>query len=214
MRQTGKRRGALSALFAFAILAGGCATTRTSSTTGTTTVPSGPVVASTVEPGVIPSGTTFAIRTTDSITTTEPGRSYSARIEQDIQDQSGRMLVPKGSPAEMVVVQSTEAGVVGTSSVELALKSVTVNGRNYAVTTGGVEQRGDEGLGANRRTAEMVGGGAALGTLLGAVVGGGKGAAIGAITGAAGGAAVQVLTRGKEINVPAETVLTFRLDQP
>lgn len=60
----------------------------------------------------------------------------------------------------------------------------------------------------------MVGGGAALGTLIGAVAGGGKGAAIGAITGAAGGAAIQVLTRGKEVNVPAETVLTFRLDQP
>ena len=53
-----------------------------------------------------------------------------------------------------------------------------------------------------------------LGTLIGAAVGGGKGAAIGAITGAAGGAAAQVLTRGKEINVPAETVLTFQLDQP
>ena len=60
----------------------------------------------------------------------------------------------------------------------------------------------------------MVGGGAALGTLIGAVAGGGKGAAIGAAVGAAGGAATQVLTRGKEVQIPAETVLTFRLDQP
>jgi len=73
---------------------------------------------------------------------------------------------------------------------------------------------GREGIGKNQRTAEMVGGGAVLGTLLGAVAGGGRGAAIGAIAGAAAGAGAQVLTRGKTVNVPAETVLTFRLDQP
>jgi len=60
----------------------------------------------------------------------------------------------------------------------------------------------------------MIGGGAALGTLLGAIAGGGRGAVIGAIAGAAAGGAVQVLTKGKEVNVPAETILTFRLDQP
>ena len=63
------------------------------------------------------------------------------------------------------------------------------------------------GIGANRRTATMVGGGAALGTLLGAIAGGGKGAAIGAVAGAVAGGAAQVLTRGKEVNVPAETEL-------
>jgi outer membrane lipoprotein SlyB len=60
----------------------------------------------------------------------------------------------------------------------------------------------------------MVGGGAALGTLLGAIAGGGKGAAIGAVAGAAAGTGVQVLTKGEEIRVPAETVLNFRLDEP
>ncbi len=60
----------------------------------------------------------------------------------------------------------------------------------------------------------MTGGGAVLGTVIGAIAGGGKGAAIGAVGGGAGGAATQVLTRGKEVNVPAETLLTFKLDQP
>jgi outer membrane lipoprotein SlyB len=98
--------------------------------------------------------------------------------------------------------------------MELAIRSVSVNGRSYPIATGSVQQEGEQGLGANRRTAEMVGGGALLGTLLGAAVGGGKGAAVGAAVGAAGGATAQVLTRGKQVNVPAETVLTFRLDQP
>jgi hypothetical protein len=76
-----------------------------------------------------------------------------------------------------------------------------------------VTQKGDNGLGANKRTAEYIGGGALLGTVIGAVAGGGKGAAIGAAVGGAGGAATQVLTKGKEVKVPAESVLTFQLDK-
>ena len=47
----------------------------------------------------------------------------------------------------------------------------------------------------------------------GAIVGGGKGAAIGAAIGAAGGAGTEVLTKGKQVQVPAETLLSFKLDQ-
>jgi outer membrane lipoprotein SlyB len=59
----------------------------------------------------------------------------------------------------------------------------------------------------------MVGGGAVIGTIIGAIVGHGKGAAIGAAVGAAGGAGAQVLTKGKQVIIPAETVLQFNLDQ-
>jgi hypothetical protein len=45
------------------------------------------------------------------------------------------------------------------------------------------------------------------------VAGGGKGAAIGAVAGAAGGAGVQIMTRGRDVRVPADTVLRFRLDR-
>jgi hypothetical protein len=69
-------------------------------------------------------------------------------------------------------------------------------------------------LGANERTARNVGGGAALGAVIGAIAGGGSGAAVGAAIGAAGGAAAQVLTRGESVHVPAETLLTFRLERP
>ncbi len=69
-------------------------------------------------------------------------------------------------------------------------------------------------MGKNRRTATMVGGGAALGTLLGAIAGGGKGAIIGAASGAAVGGTAQVLTKGKEVKVRSETVLQFKLDRP
>jgi outer membrane lipoprotein SlyB len=60
----------------------------------------------------------------------------------------------------------------------------------------------------------MIGGGAAVGAIIGAIAGGGKGAAIGGAIGAAAGGAAQVLTKGKRVRVPAESTLTFRLDQP
>src|SRR5690606_36298503 len=112
------------------------------------------------------------------------------------------------------VTQVGDGGVAGAKTMALSLRSVTVNGTKRSAITIDEEQRDNEGIGANRRTAEAVGGGAALGAVLGAVLGGGKGAAAGAAIGAAGGATAQVLTRGDEVRVPAETILTFRSDQP
>jgi hypothetical protein len=194
------------------VLTTACAQRSTSTSTQTTNT--SPVVAQSAAPGEIPSGTELAIRTNDEINTKTgdaTGRTYSAEITREVQSSDGRVLIPRGSPATLAVVSSTEGGTTGTDSLELALRSVTVNGNTYNVSSGTVEQRGKEGLGGNQRTATMVGGGAALGTLIGAVAGGVKGAVVGAAAGAAAGAGAQVLTRGKEVNVPAESVLTFRL---
>ena len=70
---------------------------------------------------------------------------------------------------------------------------------------------GQDGLVAN--TAKYVGGGAAVGAVLGALLGGGKGAAIGALAGGGAGAGAQVLT-GKKKGIPAETQLSYKLAQP
>jgi len=82
-----------------------------------------------------------------------------------------------------------------------------------ATSEGAGESRRD-GVGANRRTGEYVGGGAVLGAIIGAIAGGGRGAAIGGAAGAGAGAGIQIITRGKELHVPAETVIRFRLDRP
>src|SRR5262249_41691528 len=135
-------------------------------------------------------------------------------VADDVKGNSGEVLIPKGSPAELSVSKLTSGGTTGSSEVALTLHSVQINGRKYLVSSEDVTQSGRQGIGKNKRTAEMVGGGALLGTLVGAVAGGGKGAAIGAIAGAGAGGAAQVLTRGKEVKVPAETVLNFNLDKP
>jgi hypothetical protein len=102
------------------------------------------------------------------------------------------------------------------NDVYLDLDSITVNGRRFGVEAQSnvVESERKDGLGANQRTGKYVGGGAVLGAINGAIAGGGKGAAIGAGAGAAAGAGTQVLTRGRSVRVPAESLLTFRLTEP
>jgi hypothetical protein len=177
-----------------------------------------PAPANTAAPAAmeVPAGTEIAVRNNDAINSTEAseGQTYSAVVVDDVRDNSGQVLIPKDSDAQLVVRNASSGGTTGSSELTLALHSVTVNGRRYLVNTEDVTQKGQQGIGKNKRTGEMVGGGAVLGTLLGAIAGGGKGAAIGAVAGATAGGATQVLTRGKRVSVPAETVLRFQLNQP
>lgn len=164
----------------------------------------------------IPEGTELSVRTNEAIDseTATAGQTFTATVASDVMNSAGQVVVPRGSRAQLVINEVESGGVVGSPTLALDLRSVTAGGRTYLVSTSDIERSGEGGLGANRRTATMVGGGAALGTLIGAIAGGGRGAAIGAAIGAAGGAATQVLTRGDKVKVPAETMLTFRLDQP
>jgi hypothetical protein len=164
---------------------------------------------------VLPAGSSISVRTDETIDerNASEGRTFSASIVQDVMDASGSVVIPRGSQATLIVRRISEGGTLSSGNFVLDLDSIRVNGRRYVVNTEDVK-KGESGIGANRRTAEYVGGGAVLGTLLGAIAGGGKGAAIGAIAGAAAGGGVQVLTKGKEIRVPAETVLNFRLEEP
>jgi hypothetical protein len=163
----------------------------------------------------LPAGSEIAVLTNEAIdaTSAAAGKTYSADVAQDITNSAGQVVIPKGSPAELVIRKVAAGGVTSNPEVTLDLQSVKVGDRRYTVSTQDVAQKGAGSLGANRKTAEMVGGGAALGTLIGAIAGHGKGAAIGAVAGAAAGAGAQVLTRGKTVKVPAESTLRFKLDK-
>lgn len=160
----------------------------------------------------IPAGTTLQVRTTEPIDTqTMDGRIFTGTIENDVRDAQDRLAIPRGSTAELVIRRGPDNELV------LDLDSVTVSGRRYGVDAtrnrvggGGIDIR-NSGIGANKETARNVGGGALLGAILGAVIGGGDGAAAGAAAGAAVGAGVQILTKGRRVNVPAEALLSYRL---
>jgi len=164
----------------------------------------------------VPAGTAISVRTNEAVDSrnASEGQTFSAVVVDDVKGSSGEILIPKNSNAQLVIRKVATGGTTGSPELTLDLNSVTVNGRNYIVSTADVNKQGNSGIGKNKRTAEMVGGGAVLGTLLGAIAGGRKGAVIGAVAGAAAGGTAQVLTKGKEVKVPAETVLKFQLDQP
>src|SRR5215471_221223 len=158
---------------------------------------------------VLPQGTEIKVRTDNSIPAKPPANArYTATVSNDITDSSGSVLIPKGSRASLVAVPNSDG-----KDTTLDLRSVNINGQRFLLEAQGKsESSAPGGLGANTRTAKYVGGGAAVGAVLGALLGGGKGAAIGAIVGGAGGAGAQVYTnKGK--GLPAETSLSYKLAQ-
>jgi hypothetical protein len=164
----------------------------------------------------IPAGTNLSIRADQEIKAKDvsKGMTYQAEIANDVNGPNGNVIIPRGTPAQLVVVSTNPNN--NSKDLALALNSVNLNGRNYMVQSNTVNGASGApgGIGANKRTGEYVGGGALAGAVIGAIAGGGKGAAIGAVLGGAGGAGAQVLTHGHQINVPAETVLNFKLEQP
>lgn len=165
---------------------------------------------------VIPVGTELVIRTNEDIDSrnARPDQIFPAQVDEDVVSPSGDVLLPRGTDARLVIRQITGGGSAGTPELTLDVQSVTIDGHRYRIDTSDLTTKGNSGIGANKRTGQMVGGGAVLGTIIGAIAGGGRGAAIGAVSGAAVGAGAQVMTRGRDVRVPSETKLRFRLDQP
>ncbi len=169
---------------------------------------------------VIPSGTQITVRTDNAIDTTKDtiGNLYSARVQQDVMDSTGTVGIPTGTSAKLQVVDLSmgnngQGGNASTKDLALDLYSVTLNGKEYRVDSSSIAKNGSAGFGLNKRTAEYTGGGAGLGALMGAVFGGGKGAGIGTLAGGALGGVTQFLTHGKQVTVPAESTLTFHLQE-
>jgi hypothetical protein len=163
---------------------------------------------------VLPAATELPIRTEETIDSgrAADGQVYAAEVASDVRDADGAVLIPRGSNAQIVIKSTSKGGKIrGASDLVLDLRSVSIEGQQYTLNTTDIEEKGHSGVGKNKRTAEFAGGGAAIGAIIGAIAGGGKGAAIGAGAGAGAGALGEIVTKGK-IKVPAETILTFKLD--
>jgi len=166
---------------------------------------------------VLRPGTHIAVRTEETIDSGRAveGQTYPAEIAHDVFDAEGQVVIPRGANAVIVIRSASKGGHFrGRSDLVLDLDSVAIAGRSYALSTEDIVQEGKEGLGKNKRTAEYTGGGAIVGSIIGAIAGHGKGAIIGGASGAAAGAAGQLITRGGSIKVPVESLLTFQLDRP
>ena len=140
-----------------------------------------------------------------------PGQNFAASVREPI-EVNGKVAIPKGARATGVVKNAKPAGrFKGAATLELTLTSIEVNGVDHEIHTSAPTQ---SSTGKGKRTAAMVGGGAGGGALIGGLAGGGKGAVIGGLIGAAAGTGGAGLTGNRDIKLPAETPLTFKLVDP
>ena len=136
---------------------------------------------------------------------------FSATVARPV-EVDGKVVVPAGAEAVGKVVEAVPQGrFKGAATLRLILESVTVNANSYDVKTTSISRYLK---GKGKRTATMIGGGAGGGALIGGLAGGGKGALIGAAAGAGAGTAGAAYTGNKEIVLPAESTLSFKLAEP
>ena len=171
-----------------------------------------PVEAPKPQPIVIPAGTalTVTVDQTLSSKTSQPGQTFLATLARPV-SIDGKTAIPKGASLTGTVITAKEKGKIkGEGQLSIALNAITIRGQEFSIQTTPLDSTVK---GKGKRTAVTTGGGAAGGALIGGIAGGGKGAGIGALVGAAGGLVGGALTGNKQIEIPAETPLTFTLSK-
>jgi hypothetical protein len=161
----------------------------------------------------IPSGTRLRVALIDGVSTSQnsPGDEFTASLAEPV-IVDGKMLLEKGTKVQGRVADVQESGrVKGRASIRLILTHLSHDGDMISISTNPFVASAQA---TKKRDAGIIGGGAGIGAAIGAIAGGGKGAAIGAITGAGAGAVGQTVTRGGRVQLPSESLLTFRLNSP
>jgi hypothetical protein len=161
----------------------------------------------------VPAGMRLLIRTIDPIDSSKQkaGYRFTASLETNLQAED-TVVAPRGSTVYGRLAGASSAGrMSGSSQLTLELTDIVINGTAYPLLTSTFEVKGK---GEGKKTAGKVLGGTGLGALIGGLAGGGTGAAIGALAGAAGGTAVAASKKGEQLQIPSESLLEFRLEQP
>jgi BON domain len=165
------------------------------------------------KPIVVPAGTAITIKTGEALSSksSQSGQTFTATVAQPV-SVGGKTAIPAGSSVTGTVVAAKAKGKIkGEGELDLTLNSVAIKGHTYNIQT---NTNDNTSKGKGKRTAVTTGGGAAGGALIGGLAGGGKGAGIGALVGAGAGFAGGALTGNKQIELPAETAITFTLAAP
>jgi hypothetical protein len=151
------------------------------------------------------------VRLIDAVSTetNEAGDTFLASLSRPL-ETDGVTLFPQDTVVKGKVVSLEEPGRIhGVASISLELTELqTGKGKSVPIRT---ELFAEQAKPQKKKDAAIIGAGAGIGTAIGAITGGKKGAAIGAAVGGAGSTGYVLSTKGKQINYPSETLMTFRL---
>jgi hypothetical protein len=161
----------------------------------------------------VPAGTRILIRMVDGVDSSKQkaGHRFTATLETNLQVED-TVVAPRGSTVYGRLANAKAAGrMAGGGELTLELTDIVIHGSAYPLLTSTYEVRSQ---GKGEKTTRRIVGGTGLGALIGGIAGGGAGAAIGAVTGAAAGTGASAATSGKQVSIPSESLLEFRLEQP
>ena len=161
----------------------------------------------------VPSGTPVTIRLQSAVSSesASAGDRFEAVLDAPLV-VNGKTVAASGASVSGKVVAAEKSGhLEHPGMVQLALSSITVNGKAVPVSSSSVIARGAS---HKKRNLGWIGGGAAGGALIGGLAGGGKGALIGSAVGAGAGTGTAYATGKKDVGFGVERRLTFRLTQP
>jgi hypothetical protein len=157
----------------------------------------------------LPAGTAIDVRMNETLAsnTSTDGDRFTGTTSADITDANGRVVIPRGAEVNGRVITAKPSGRLSDAgTLELTINTIRSNGRVINLST---EPFVIQGKSHTKSNTTKIGGGAALGAIIGAIAGGGKGAAIGAGVGAAAGTGAAAATGKQEASVEAEAVLKF-----
>lgn len=158
----------------------------------------------------VPAGTEMAIRINQNINVkhTMAGDRFTGEVAAPVV-RNGQVIIPRGTPVRGRVDAAHRRGhFKGRSILELRLTSMVLNGNEYALDT---HENVHTKKGKGKRTAGFIGGLTGAGALIGGIASGGVGLAIGAASGAGAGTLIAGTTGNRDIDIPAESIVHFRL---
>ena len=161
----------------------------------------------------IPEGTSFRVRLQEGLDTrrNRAGDKFTAALDEPLVD-GDRVVVPKGTNFTGHIVRSKSSGrFKGRAVLALKLDSFTLEGATYEIQSNNSSRAS---AGHKKHHLLWIGGGSGGGAAIGAIAAGGTGALIGAGAGAAAGTVGSVITGKRQVSLPAETALRFRLESP
>jgi hypothetical protein len=175
----------------------------------------------------VPEGTVISMRMDSNLSskTSRVGDKFTATVTIPVY-VNGRAVIPAGSVVEGRVSEVTPAkrmsrsGTIAVAFDELVFPNGSRMPINGSLTSADPNERqrideesrvsGDIG---NRKVV-FIGGGGAVGAVLGGIAGGGKGAVVGGVLGAGAGVAAVLLSKGVEAEVRSGTPFGIQLAQP